>query len=51
MAQGVVPFLGTYFSSLQLLECVMKDYLEISEPGGRALGAQAPEVGEERVLP
>ena len=32
-AQGVVPSLVTFFSSLELLDAMMQDYVEMSEPG------------------
>nr|XP_044618465.1 ral guanine nucleotide dissociation stimulator-like isoform X3 [Equus asinus] len=32
--QGVVPSMVTFFSSLELLEATMVDYVEVREPGG-----------------
>lgn len=48
MAQGLVPFLGTFLNYLLLLDTNMEDYLEVSEPGGGA-GDQDSEIWEERL--
>lgn len=42
MAQGVVPFLGTFLTDLVMLDPVMQDYLEVGELG-QSRGEQDPE--------
>lgn len=33
MAQAVVPFLGMFLTDLVMLDTVMNDYVDVSDPG------------------